>query len=81
MVNGVYELQIGESYWMEEISLGIGRYRGVFAGIQQELLFWYDKHYHRYLLPEEIAEQEKLRAEQLGEYLRSLGVDPDNLPH
>ena len=88
LVNGVYELQIGEPYWMEEIGLGIGRYRGVFAGIQQELLFWYDEHYHRYLLPEEIAEQERLRAEQeklraekLGEYLRSLGVDPDNLPH
>ncbi|AKG21747.1 Uma2 family endonuclease [Calothrix sp. 336/3] len=95
LVNQEYELQIGEPYWMPEIGLGIGRYRGVFGGIHQELLFWYDEHYHRYWLPEEIAEQEKLRseqeklraeqeklrAEQLAEYLRSLGIDPDNLPN
>ena len=30
-------------------------------------------------LPEEAAEQERLRAERLAERLRALGVDPDNL--
>jgi hypothetical protein len=44
------------------------------AGIPQELLSW------RYLTPEEQAQQERLRAEQLAQYLRSLGIDPDNLP-
>lgn len=66
---------------------GIGRHQGVVGGILQELLFWYDKQGNRYLAAEEIAGQERQRAtqeqqraEQLAEYLRSLGIDPDNLP-
>lgn len=79
---------------MPEIWLGIGRYQGVVGGIQQELLTWYDERCDRYLAAEEIAQvqrvhadqekqradQEKQRADQLVEYLRSLGIDPDNLP-
>ncbi|MDZ8051599.1 MAG: hypothetical protein RMX68_006295 [Aulosira sp. ZfuVER01] len=34
----------------------------------------------RYLTPEEQAQQERERAEQLAQYLRSLGINPDNLP-
>ncbi len=37
LVNGNYQLQIGEPYWMPEIGLGIGRYQGVIGGIPQEL--------------------------------------------
>ena len=33
-----------------------------------------------YFTAEEIAQQERLRVEQLEQYLRSLGIDPDNLP-
>ena len=72
---------------MPEVGLGIGRYRGIFAGIQQELLCWYDEQGNRYLTADENAfyqqqraEQERQRAEKLAQYLRSIGVDPDNLP-
>ncbi|MCC5616334.1 Uma2 family endonuclease [Nostoc sp. CHAB 5836] len=80
LVDGEYKLQINEPYWMLEIGLGIGRYQGMVAGIPQELLSWYDKQGDRYLTSEEQAQQERLRAEQLAQYLRSLGIDPDNLP-
>ncbi|BAY20355.1 hypothetical protein NIES2100_00960 [Calothrix sp. NIES-2100] len=73
LVNGNYQLQIGEPYWMSEISLGIGRYQGIVAGIPQELLSWYDENGDRYLTAEE-------RAEKLAQYLRSVGIDPENLP-
>ena len=87
LVDGNYQLQIGEPYWMPEVGLGIGRYQGVVAGIPQELLSWYNQGGNRYLTAEEQAqqertraEQERSRAEQLADYLRTLGIDPDNLP-
>lgn len=101
LVDGNYQLQIGEPYWMPEVGLGIGRYQGVIAGIPQEILSWYDESRNRYLSAEEQAEQERQRAEQerqraeqeqqraeqerqrveqLEQYLRSLGIDPNNLP-
>jgi hypothetical protein len=58
---------------MPEVGLGIGRCQTVFGGIQQEILSWYDQQNKRYLTAEE-------KNQQLAEYLRSLGVDPDNLP-
>ncbi len=87
LVDGNYQLQIGEPYWMPEVGLGIGRYQGVIGGISQELLSWYDKGGNRYLRSDEQAQQERTRAEQertraerLAQYLRSLGIDPNNLP-
>ncbi|MUG97667.1 hypothetical protein F7734_37290 [Scytonema sp. UIC 10036] len=87
LVDGHYQLQIGEPYWMSEVRLGIGRHRMVMGGIPQELLFWYNEQGDRYLTAEELAQQEQLRAQQeqlraekLAQYLRSLGIDPDNLP-
>ncbi|GAB1544158.1 Uma2 family endonuclease [Scytonema sp. NUACC21] len=73
LIDGNYRLQIGEPYWMPEVGLGIGRYQATVAGIQQQLLSWYDNKGDRYLTAEE-------RAEQLAQYLRSIGVDPDSLP-
>jgi Uma2 family endonuclease len=95
LVDENYRLQIGEPLWMPEIGLGIGRHQGVIGGIQQEFLSWYNEQGDRYLMADEIAqqesqraeneqqraEQEKQRAEQLAQYLRSIGVDPDNLPN
>lgn len=101
LVEGSYQLQIGEPYWLKEIGLGIGRVRGVFNGIEQEQLAWFDRNGLRYLtdgervnLELERAEMEAdradseakranleaKRAEKLAEYLRSIGVDPNNLP-
>jgi Uma2 family endonuclease len=80
LVAGNYQLQIGEPYWMEEVGLGIGRVRGVFNGIEQEQLAWFDRDNRRYINNEERADLEQARAEKLAEYLRSIGIDPDNLP-
>ncbi|MEO0686824.1 MAG: Uma2 family endonuclease [Cyanobacteria bacterium J06649_11] len=87
LVDGNYELQIKEPLWLPEIGLGIGRHQGEIGGIEQEFLSWYDESGNRYLMPEEIAIQQKLkaqaeeeRAERLAQYLRSKGIDPDNLP-
>jgi Uma2 family endonuclease len=91
LIDESYQLQMGEPYWMPEIALGIGRYRGKVGGISQEILTWYDESGARCLSE---AEQERARAEQaqsraqqeqfqrerLEAYLRSRGVDPNQLP-
>ncbi|MEM9486424.1 MAG: Uma2 family endonuclease [Cyanobacteria bacterium P01_F01_bin.116] len=72
LVDDTYQLQLGEPFWMPEISLAIGRYQGTVGGIQQELLGWFDAQGKRYLTPEE-------KAERLAARLRELGEDPDQL--
>ena len=78
-----YRLQIGEPYWMSEIGLGIGRYQGLIGGIPQEILTWYDAQGDRHLSAAEQVQQqldkERLARERLEAYLRSQGIDPDNL--
>lgn len=51
----------------------IGRHQGVIGGIGQEFLSWYDEQGNRYLMAEE-------KLEKLAQHLRSLGIDPENLP-
>jgi Uma2 family endonuclease len=80
LIDGSYQLQIGEPYWLPEIGLGIGRVRGIFNGIELERLAWFDINGTRYLTDGERAEREGERAEKLASYLRSIGVDPNNLP-
>ncbi|MBX2863780.1 MAG: hypothetical protein KTR27_09505, partial [Leptolyngbyaceae cyanobacterium MAG.088] len=81
-------------FWMPEVGIGIGRSRRILGGIEQEVLLWFDADGNAYPTPDEIiesteseliaerqkAQAEKQRADQLAEYLRSLGIDPDNLP-
>ena len=74
---GIYQLQIGEPYWMPEVGLGIGRYQAEIGGLSQEILTWYDAQGNRHLTAEEQARQAK---ERLEAYLRSQGIDPDQLP-
>jgi Uma2 family endonuclease len=95
LVQGEYQLQLGEPYWMPELELGIGRHQGQVGGINQEILTWYDRQGQRHLSAEDRAEQEQLRAEQersraeqeqrqrerLEAYLRSQGIDPNQLPN
>jgi Uma2 family endonuclease len=93
LVDGVYQLQIGEPLWMPEIGLGIGRCPEVFAGSTEEVLSWYDEKGERYLRPEEkeilavkaataaqqqLAESEQ-RAAALAAKLKALGIDPDSI--
>jgi Uma2 family endonuclease len=67
LVDGAYQLQIGEPYWFPEIGLGIGRCPEVSGAVQQEVLSWFDAQNNRYLRPEElakIAEEEAVMARQ-----------------
>jgi hypothetical protein len=54
------------------------------GGLPQEMLTWYDAQGNRHLSAEEQerlrTEQERQRAERLEAYLRSQGIDPEQLP-
>lgn len=63
LVDGVYQLQIGEPYWMPEVGLGIGRCQTVFGNVPQEQLGWFDKLGVRYLTMDELANSERQRAD------------------
>jgi len=77
LVNGKYQLQTGEPYWMPEIGLGIGRGQYVSGNVQREILYWYNAQGKRYQTPEEIAIAERQRAERLAARLRELGESID----
>ncbi|BAU14836.1 hypothetical protein LEP3755_53890 [Leptolyngbya sp. NIES-3755] len=61
LIDGSYQLQIGEPLWMPEIGLGIGRFQQISDGIDREILTWYDATGSRHLSQ---AEQERQRAQQ-----------------
>lgn len=86
LVNGEYQLQRGEPFWMSEIGLGIGRATSWSGGLEREVLYWYDEQGNRFKTPEELAQQERQRAENAERQLESLlaklkaqGIDTDNL--
>lgn len=64
LVNGSYQRQIGEPFWMPEIGLGIGRQTGNHQGLQREWLYWFDERGNRILTPEELLARYQ---EQFGE--------------
>jgi Uma2 family endonuclease len=72
--------------WMPEVGLGIGYESGIRGNWEREWVYWYDRNCLRYLTAEEraqkaeaIADQERLQKEKLAAYLRSLGIDPDQI--
>ncbi|CAN1210514.1 Putative restriction endonuclease domain-containing protein [Tumidithrix helvetica PCC 7403] len=73
LVDGTYQLQLGEPLWMPEIGLGIGRCVLPSDRLGREVLSWFDRHSDRYLTTDERAE----RAERLAAKLRELGEDLD----
>jgi hypothetical protein len=94
LVEGEYQLQQGEPYWMPEVGLGIGRCQMMSDNEAQEQLAWFDEAGNRYLTSEERATLEQQRADlqrqraeterqrrgKLEAFLRSQGFDPDHLP-
>ena len=64
LVDGNYQLQIGEPFWMPEISLGIGRCILPSDRLRREVLSWFDEKGDRYLSTEEKSEIEWQRANQ-----------------
>ena len=73
LVDGDYQLQIGEPLWMPEIGLGIGRAVLPSDRFGREILSWFDEQGQRYPSIEERAE----RTERLAARLRELGEDPE----
>jgi hypothetical protein len=70
---------------MPELGLGIGRAQGTYEGWTREWLYWYDQDGNKYLTLEEVAQQERRRAEEAEQQLESLiarlrekGIDPNN---
>jgi Uma2 family endonuclease len=67
LIEGQYQLQLGEPYWMPEVGLGIGRCHGELGGFEQELLSWFDPQGNRYLSAAEQASQAQEQALQAQE--------------
>ena len=91
LVNGRYELQDTNPFWMPEIGLGIGYERGDHCGLKRDWLYWYAEDNQRYPTPAEQIKQvqlqvvqersqlaqERMRSNKLAAKLRLLGIDPD----
>ncbi len=57
LVEGQYQLQREEPFWIPEIELGIGRVQGELGGIKREWLAWHDVVGKPYPLPQELIRQ------------------------
>lgn len=79
LVDGQYQLQIGEPFWMPEIGLAIGRSRGVIGGIEREILSWFDPQGDRYLSAEERANQERQARLNAVQQLHQMGLSTDQI--
>lgn len=94
LIDGEYKLQIGEPFWLPEVGLGIGRSPQIVGGIEMEIVAWFNEAGEVYPFPDTViqqmkiqlnlekqrADQEKQRADKLAAYLKSQGLDPNNLP-
>jgi Uma2 family endonuclease len=79
LIEGQYQLQLGEPFWMPEIGLGFGRFRSPQLGGLDEGLGWFNKQGTRYLLAEERVTQSEQRLALLADKLQELGIDPNAL--
>ncbi len=61
--------------WLPEIGLGIGTGLGVYRAWKRKWLYWYDNEGNRLPAPEEVAQQERQRADRLASQLRQIGID------
>jgi Uma2 family endonuclease len=81
-----------QRFWLEELELGLGLWQGTYQQTTGLWLRWYnstgwiptlaekaEQEYQRAEQERQRAEQERQRADRLAEYLRSQGIDPDNL--
>jgi hypothetical protein len=71
---------------MPEVGLGIGYEQGTHEAWSREWLYWYDQQGNRFPAPENVIQQERLRAERAEQQLADLitklqerGIDPDTL--
>ncbi|MCY7336343.1 MAG: hypothetical protein LH613_09060, partial [Chamaesiphon sp.] len=64
LVNGRYELQQTNPFWMPEIGLGIGYERGEYNGLTRDWLYWYTEDNQRYPTPAEQIRQAQMQVLQ-----------------
>ena len=69
LVQGSYEKQGGEPFWLSEVGLGIGRVNGEVGGLLREWLAWFDEAGNPYPLPSQLIRQERQRAAELAQAL------------
>ncbi|NEP47034.1 MAG: hypothetical protein F6K35_50770, partial [Okeania sp. SIO2H7] len=81
LIDGQYQLQIGEPFWMPEVDLGIGRYRRVFDAVEHEFLYWYDAQQERYLATDEQAEIAKQEAQSAKQEAQSAKQEAQSAKH
>jgi Uma2 family endonuclease len=90
LVGASYEEMSESRLWIEELQIGLGLWRGSFAGVERVWLRWYDaagrwlpteveQERERTAQERERAERAERRAAALAEQLRALGVEPDTL--
>ncbi|MEO1394769.1 MAG: Uma2 family endonuclease [Cyanobacteria bacterium J06634_5] len=79
LIEGAYQLQLGEPFWMPEVGLGIGRHQGTIGGNAQEMLSWFDEKGDHILTTEERANQLQSKADRLAARLREMGEDPEEI--
>jgi Uma2 family endonuclease len=76
-----YEEVIGHNgrFWIEEAGLGLGLWQGSYRQQDRLWLRWFDAQGNWISTGDELADQERQRAERLAELLRQLGQDPDQV--
>lgn len=67
-------------FWIPEMGLFLGIWYGKRLGQTINWLRWWDADGNLLLWSAEQVEQERQRAERLAAYLRSQGIDPDQIP-
>jgi Uma2 family endonuclease len=83
LVEGDYQLISPDRQgivWLPEISLGIGCEVRSVAAWEREWVYLYDEAGNRYLTANEIADRERQEKERLVAYLRSIGINPEDIP-
>ncbi|MFM6911343.1 MAG: hypothetical protein ACKPKW_19725, partial [Dolichospermum sp.] len=68
-------------HWIESMGLFLGTWQGTKEGRTGYWLRWWDQTGNLLPWALELIQQERQEKERLIAYLRSQGIDPDNLPN
>lgn len=71
LIDGKYQMQIGEPFWMPEVGLAIGRDSYQDGARIFEVMYWYDQQSNRYQTSEELVSRERQQREELAQQLQA----------
>lgn len=74
-------IELSQPFWLETIALGLTLWEGEFEGVAGLWQRWCDREGEVVLTGKERADAAEARAQQLAERLRTMGVDPNEIPH